>query len=148
MLPLEGMKFIPTALFSFMLFATPTVEYAAPVQPVVEQKQLIDLSPLIDKLALCESGKNALAENKVDHNGKASRGMWQFQDLSWKRYLLKYKLYKSDTWPNINFERSIWNDAYQHAVVTRMFVDPDVDLTREFPDCSKLLHLQKNYYTK
>ena len=94
---------------------------------------------------LCESGGDALALNPADVNGKPSKGLFQFQDLSWKKYVVRYGLWPWRLWEPEDWENAVWSDYHQTEIVKRMFVDRQVNLKNEFPFCSRKLGLKKNY---
>lgn len=118
-----------------------------PNEPII-QKQDTEINKLIKRLAFCESGNNNLAINKTDKNGKSSKGQWQFQDLSWKHYIKKYDLWNWREWDEADYENAIWDAQYQKVVVEKMFIDPDINLKKEFPECAIKLKLKKNYPPK
>ena len=106
------------------------------------------INSLIDQLGICESGNNQLAINPVDKDGTPSCGRFQFKRLTWKYYIIKYNLFGWQNWEAEDFENALWSGDVQKIVVEKMFVDPDVNLLWEFPDCSKKLNLEKNYAFK
>ncbi len=136
-------------LFNGLLNGNIEVQPIAIQNESIQQQIIIPENPEIDKLirelSFCESGNNNLALNKIDKNGLSSKGTWQFQDKSWRYYIKKYDLWNWKEWEEADFENNVWDGEYQRVVVRKMFIDKDVDLRQEFPDCSKKLKLKKNY---
>lgn len=92
-------------------------------------------------LALCESGDNPLALNKIDVNGTSSIGQWQFQANSWKYRIRKYKLFNYKSWEPADWENTIFSKIHQEIVLDRMIDDPTVTWQNEFPTCIKRVGL-------
>lgn len=93
------------------------------------------------KLRNCESGDNPLAINKVDKNGRSSKGLYQFQNKTWRSYIEKYDLWNWQEWEEADFENAIWDGWYQEVVIRKMLNDKEVIFKQEFPDCVKRLGL-------
>lgn len=109
--------------------------------PVLAQ----EVEQKIDRLAICESGGKASAINPVDRDGTPSNGKYQFKRDTWKLYVKRYGLWEWQTWSEEKWEETLFSGFHQDVVVRLMFVDSAVNLQNEFPACSKLLGLAKNY---
>ena len=132
--------------FEFLAINTPYLAKSVKIAPegVFSPKNGI-IEPLMEKLALCESGNDPKKINPKDTNGKASFGKYQFQLSTWKQYILKYELFGSENWDSADFENNIWDGELQDEVIVKMFFDPNVNLRNEFPACSKKLKLKNTY---
>ncbi len=105
-----------------------------------------EISILIDKLMMCESGGNWEAVNPKDLDGTPSWGLFQFKPSTWKLYVKKYDLWEWQNFDDADWWNTMMNGDLQRIVVEKMFLDKDVRLaTREFPGCSRKLGLKQNY---
>lgn len=95
----------------------------------------VDVSTLqeawISKLSECESGDYDHAINPKDTDGTASLGTFQFKVTTYEWLLNKYDI---PTAP-------IFSSTTQRAIVRRMINDPQIDISHQFPHCSKVLGL-------
>ena len=105
--------------------------------PVITKERKFWLKKLRD----CESGNSQLALNKIDKNGKSSKGLYQFQNKTWKHYVQKYDLWNWREWEDADYENNIWDGQYQERVVRNMLNDKEVVWSSEFPSCVKKLGL-------
>ncbi len=119
-----------------------------PLEGILGEKQAPQPSAtdvLIDKLAQCESRGNNMAVNPNDLDNTPSYSTFQWKPSTWALYVKRYKLWNSKDWDEADLSNAMWDTQYQTAIVKKMFTDPLVDLRHEFPSCSKLLGLKKNY---
>lgn len=108
-----------------------TIEYS-PEPPYSQQK-------FLDALIRCESGGNPNAINPKDRDGTPSLGVLQFKPSTLYYFAhVKYKIL-----PDIEEEEImnlIFDPDLQIRVAKLMILDPQVDLSRQFPDCYRRYH--------
>lgn len=109
-----------------------------------------ELEPLIYALAGCESHHDNMAVNPNDLDNTPSYSTFQWKPDTWKLYVKKYDLFEWQGWEDADFTNNMYDTEMQTIVVRHMFVDPQVNLHHEFPDCSspRHLNLQRNYAPK
>lgn len=85
-------------------------------------------------LEWCESKGKRGAINKVDRDGTPSYYALQFKPGTFLGYAVKYDLLPATT---TDAEVMVLMEDYDltRAILWRMFDDPDVKWSREFPDC-------------
>lgn len=128
------MQFIFSIGLALGLLGPHTAVAQATQQPIerVELRQVDTLvlqEAWISKLANCESGDYDHAINPKDTDGTASLGTFQFKVTTYEWLLNKYDI---PTAP-------IFSSTTQRAIVRRMINDPQIDISKQFPHCSKLL---------
>lgn len=94
----------------------------------------------IDKLRYCESGGNNMAINWKDTDGTPSWYAFQFKFGTFKSLSTKYGLLPRVFTDN-EFRLMIPNYGLQREIVRRMLVDEEINMSRQFPACTRRIGL-------
>ncbi len=109
-----------------LIFVFPTVSKANVVMyPEIHG----DIEIWIDGLEWCESGGNPLAVNPNDTDNTPSYGILQFKPSTFDYFSKKYRIVGE------------LMDPVAQRKITRAMIDNGVDLTRQFPGCTRILGL-------
>ncbi len=105
----------------------------------VETSKVDTLSPLIDKLAMCESGGDPMALNPQD-GGSRSSGVLQFKDSTFIHYAKRYQLFpNAEDAEILNF----LNDAEYQKQLAKLMLDENPNNWRHWYNCSLKTGLNK-----
>ena len=112
-------------------------------EPEVKVEAKIDtLSPLIDKLAMCESGGDPEALNPED-GGSRSSGVLQFKDSTFLHYAKRYEMFPyAEDAEIINF----LTDPDQQKKMATLMLKENPENWRHWVNCSLKTGLNKSVY--
>lgn len=102
-----------------------------------KEEQVKQVGDWIYTNAGCESHHNQNAVNPVDLDGTPSYGLHQFKFTTFKGYVKKYNLFGWQSWEEADWWNNLMAGDTQELVLRHMIADPEVNLSHEFPDCTK-----------
>ena len=101
-----------------------------------------ELGQALKLLSKCESNNNLLAINNREITGIPSRGKYQYQDTTWKTYLLKYGLIETGKLTDKEFILLMNNESLQDKL-TRTIFEREPEAWRHWKNCARKHGLDK-----